>query len=1039
MKMWRIGNWLRNVAIQLREALNLTPQPFSLVGKGENSKPLKKQEEEWKRGLQSLGEEELQEYFQFLEEVLRVTAESEGDAQVVYPLLVENTQYLNLNLAEVLRRWMTNKLAEVETDEAQSFAVDIFNFSNRIQEFPLGDKASNMEIAIAGYEVVSTVFTRQSFPQDWATTQNNLAAAYRNRIHGEKAENLERAIASYTAALEVRTRESFPQQWAMTQNNLATAYSDRIRGEKAENLESAIASYSAALEVRTRESFPQQWAMTQNNLATAYSDRIRGEKAENLESAIASYSAALEVRTRESFPQQWAMTQNNLATAYSDRIRGEKAENLESAIASYSAALEVRTRESFPQQWAMTQNNLATAYSDRIRGEKAENLESAIASYSAALEVRTRESFPQQWAMTQNNLATAYSDRIRGEKAENLESAIASYSAALEVRTRESFPQNHADTAFNFGLAYIDAERFADAYNIFQSAIDAVEFLRGEIVSGDEIKQKHAEEWNSLYRRMVEVCLELGYDDQAVEYIERSKTRNLVEVIASQKRSQPLQELDQKIAEEKRRLETVENPDTTHLNELRQQREELIGQVIPLKHIRFAQIQELVDERTAILQWYIFDDCFRVFIITRNNQQPIIWQSSLQDLEDLQNWKDEYLKTYTTKKPLWRYQLATKLSKLAEILHINDILNLIPSSCQALILVPHRYLHLLPLHALPISGEGESYLLDNFSGGVRYAPSCQLLKLATSGNPSLLPTRKSFPLLNKERDARQGRVRFPLLGNERDARQGRVRFPGEESRSLFAIQDPNENLIYTNIEVKTISHDFQPTTVIEKSNATKQALLQAESFSHAQVVHFSCHGYFDINSPVDSAIALAGCVSVIPADADSGDSTINSNQRYRKLANGNAIDLEKCLTLPDIFNLSLPECRLVTLSACETGLTSPNSTSDEYIGLPSGFLKAGSSSIVSSLWSVDDLATTLLMIRFYDNQDSLPIAQALCEAQCWLRDSTQAEIIQWTQKHSKINEQHKHTILQYLQEWYQPERKPFCKPESWAGFCAIGC
>jgi hypothetical protein len=69
----------------------------------------------------------------------------------------------------------------------------------------------------------------------------------------------------------------------------------------------------------------------------------------------------------------------------------------------------------------------------------------------------------------------------------------------------------------------------------FQSAIDAVEFLRGEIVSGDEIKQKHAEEWNSLYRRMVEVCLELGYDDQAVEYIERSKTRNLVEVDSKSK------------------------------------------------------------------------------------------------------------------------------------------------------------------------------------------------------------------------------------------------------------------------------------------------------------------------------------------------------------------------------------------------------------------------------------------------------------------------------------------------------------------------
>jgi hypothetical protein len=54
--------------------------------------------------------------------------------------------------------------------------------------------------------------------------------AYCDRIRGDKAENIEMAIASYTAALTVYTRDAFPEQWAETQNNLATAYSDRIRG-----------------------------------------------------------------------------------------------------------------------------------------------------------------------------------------------------------------------------------------------------------------------------------------------------------------------------------------------------------------------------------------------------------------------------------------------------------------------------------------------------------------------------------------------------------------------------------------------------------------------------------------------------------------------------------------------------------------------------------------------------------------------------------------------------------------------------------------
>ncbi|WP_318780274.1 CHAT domain-containing protein [Atlanticothrix silvestris] len=73
------------------------------------------------------------------------------------------------------------------------------------------------------------------------------------------------------------------------------------------------------------------------------------------------------------------------------------------------------------------------------------------------------------------------------------------------------------------------------------------------------------------------------------------------------------------------------------------------------------------------------------------------------------------------------------------------------------------------------------------------------------------------------------------------------------------------------------------------------------------------------------------------------------------------------------------------------------------MGLSSGFLKAGSSSVVSSLWSVDDFATALLMIRFYDNLYSLPIAQALCQAQQWLRNATQPDLIDWTQNHPKIN------------------------------------
>ncbi|MDJ0661331.1 MAG: tetratricopeptide repeat protein [Crocosphaera sp.] len=54
----------------------------------------------------------------------------------------------------------------------------------------------------------------------------------RKRIRGKKADNLEAAIQAYKQSLKVYTRDAFPYEWARTQNNLGAAYSDRIREQK---------------------------------------------------------------------------------------------------------------------------------------------------------------------------------------------------------------------------------------------------------------------------------------------------------------------------------------------------------------------------------------------------------------------------------------------------------------------------------------------------------------------------------------------------------------------------------------------------------------------------------------------------------------------------------------------------------------------------------------------------------------------------------------------------------------------------------------
>ncbi|WP_293099015.1 CHAT domain-containing tetratricopeptide repeat protein [Moorena sp. SIOASIH] len=988
----------------------------------------------------------------FLLEVLQATAESEGDAQVVYPLLKSNTDKLNQKLAEKLRALGTTILAEAEANEAKYVTAVIWFFSTLIQEFPLGDKASNIEIAITGYEVVLTVFTREAFPQHWAMTQNHLGIAYFDRIKGEKAQNIEQAIACYKQAVIVYTFEAFPIDWTMTQNNLGNAYSDRIKGEKAQNIEEAIACYKEALTVRTFEEFPEQWAMTQNNLGSAYVYRIKGDKTQNIEEAIACFQQALRVRTFEAFTEKWAttqnnlgnayvyrikgdktqnsedaiacfkqalrvytfeafyidwaMTQNNLGIAYFDRIKGDKIQNSEDAIACFKQALRVYTFEAFPEKWAMIKNNLGSAYGNRIKGQKAQNSENAIACFQQALRVRTFEAFPIDWATTQNNLGNAYRNRIKGEKAQNSENAIACYQQALRVYTFEAFPQSHAETLFNLGLTYRKSNLFTSAYTKFKFAIDTVESLREEIVSGDESKRKQAEYFNQVYGQIVETCLDLNNITEAIQYVERSKTRNLVEKILSRdlKTIFPpdvftkLEQYRDEIAAGQNQIQQgkADNPTALaqHLQQLRQERNDLQDHYLPIgSSFNLEQFQNNLDDQTAIVEFYITWDKLLTFIFTRQTQKPIVWKYEPQDLKKLVTWKNEYLKAYKTEKADWQNELSNRLDELADIISIDNIIQQIPEKCNRLILIPHQYLHLLPLHALPINsqqGEGNSkILMDRFPAGVSYAPSCQLLQLT------------------------------------------QTRQRPEEFTHLFAVQNPSADLVYTPIEVDVIKGYFNPPpdTEILVENAATKAAIDSKALNSYHCLHFSCHGYFNYQEPRKSALILAKAKKSPAAEPNP--------ERYLRISEEEIFDLEKCLTIDDVFDLQLEQCRLVTLSACETGLIDYTNISDEYIGLPSGFLVAGSPAVVSSLWMVNDLSTALLMIKFYQNLgEQIPLAVALNQAQFWLRDSTQSQLLAWSRQLPLDNYLMK-KIEQAL-DWFNPHEQPFQNPYHWAAFCVIG-
>jgi CHAT domain-containing protein len=342
-----------------------------------------------------------------------------------------------------------------------------------------------------------------------------------------------------------------------------------------------------------------------------------------------------------------------------------------------------------------------------------------------------------------------------------------------------------------------------------------------------------------------------------------------------------------------------------------------------------------------------------------------------------------------------------RLSSLLEIQALADAIAQLAPQADQLILVPHRFLHLLPLHCLPF-GNPTTTLVDQFSRGVRFAPSLQVL------------------------DVVQKRPQTPL-------------------QSLFALQNPTEDLLYTDLEVAEIQALFAPrATVLRRQEATKTAMAeQAAVLASNACLHFSCHGYFNFAKPELSALILAGStIKPAPPDADPN--------RYLPQRDGSALDLSQCLTLLDLFELDLRQARLVALSACETGLSELNSLSDEFVGLSSGFLYAGCNSVIGTLWTVNDLSTGLLMGEFYrllkqqeQTQPSTDVALALKQAQQWLRQLTCAEAVATLQRlvpslAADVQETVKRSIRRFLSERYAADDRPYRHPFYWAAFCAVG-
>jgi CHAT domain-containing protein len=172
----------------------------------------------------------------------------------------------------------------------------------------------------------------------------------------------------------------------------------------------------------------------------------------------------------------------------------------------------------------------------------------------------------------------------------------------------------------------------------------------------------------------------------------------------------------------------------------------------------------------------------------------------------------------------------------------------------------------------------------------------------------------------------------------------------------------------------------RPTAFVSGTDATASSV--SEKLPQARYAHFATHGYFDADELTKEKKREADAAKNRALADESRIRVVTKNPLGfvgLVLANGEVLNGLALVDLP------LENLKLVTLSACETGLG--ELTGGEGVqGLQRAFHLAGCPNVVASLWKVSDKATAALMAKFYHEmwKNNKPPIEALREAQLFI-------------------------------------------------------
>lgn len=724
-------------------------------------------------------------------------------------------------------------------------------------------------------------------------------------------------------ALEIAQTLNHRREIGLTSNNIGIYY------KRISNFSKALEYYKSALDIARQQKNIEEESNCLSNMGNIYAN------IGNFDKALDCLLRALDIDTMIGDEAPIAKVLNNIGEVYRSRaLATDSTENLQQALEYYKQGLAISRKINSKRTEVQTLNNIGTIHTDL------KNYREAIEHFQVARILAADGNDRESIGMILNNIGIVYFNQGNFEEStEYFQKAIILASEIIGAQGKQILWEAYLELA----NTYKEQNKYQLALENYKASITNIENIRSNIQL-EEHKASYlgTDKRITAYKNLIDLLIlldksnpEHGYAQEAFSYMEQARARAFLDSLEMSK-IDISHHIDFKLINQEKELQknitkiyntlidagasaadksVLENQLKKYEDELEALRIEIRAKYSAYAELNFPkaltlqEAQNLLDNKTAFFAYSIGSESSHAFVISRND----IAFFQIPTKNELQDMVSDYLKVITDRESQdfhLGYELFTKLIEPGLKEEIANI-----------IFIPGDILNFLPFETLVTEENSKQWLIKKHK--IAYAPSISSLN-------ELIKRKKANGTKRKMELLAFGDPFFGSLESEENGDDVLQDFFSTSAYNLYRLE-------YSNTEIEKISAHFK-----KKKRATFQRLdaseeqLKSQDLNDYKIIHFATHSLVDNKKPARSSIVLS----------------LDNDKRE-----------DGFLQMREIYNLKL-NSDLVTLSACQTGL-GQFIRGEGIEGINRAFFYAGASSVLMSLWAVNDQATYQLMERFY--------------------------------------------------------------------------